>query len=57
MSKQVDIEHALIKTPVHITVDGKKYPLTGWNVSVVNEYWATDDEAILEKLKDFALEF
>lgn len=57
MSKSIDINHTRIKVPVRITVDGKNYPITQWNIKVVQEYWETDDEAVLDKLKDFALEF
>lgn len=57
MSKQIDINHTFIKTPVRITIDGKNYPITRLNVKVVKEYWLTGDETVLDKLKDFALEF
>lgn len=57
MSKQIDINHTFIKTPVRISIDGKNYPITKWNIDVVNEYWETGDEAVLDKLKDFALVF
>ena len=57
MSKKIDIDHTLIKMPVRITIDDEDYPLTQWNVSVVREYWETNDESVLEKLKDFTLVF
>lgn len=56
MSRTIDINHTFVKTPVRITIDGKNYPITGWNVKVINEYWETGDETVLDKLKDFALE-
>lgn len=56
MSKTIDINHTFVKMPVRITIDGKTYPLTKWNVDVVNEYWETDDEAVLDKLKAFSLD-
>ncbi len=57
MSKKIDIDHTLIKMPVRITIDDEDYPLTQWNVSVVREYWETNDESVLEKLKDLTLVF
>jgi hypothetical protein len=53
---KIDIEHVLVKTPTKITIDGKVYPITGWNNKVVGEYWHTGDEKVLEDLKDWSLE-
>lgn len=57
MSKEIDIKATFIDIPIHITIDGKNYPITNWNIKVVQEYWNTNDETVLDKLKDFALEF
>jgi hypothetical protein len=57
MSKQIDIDYTHIKTPVQISVDGKEYPIHQWNIKVVNEYWDSGDESVLDKLKDFSLVF
>lgn len=56
MSKNIDINHTFVKVPVRITVDGTNYPITGWNIEVVNKYWETKDESILDRLKSFVLE-
>lgn len=57
MSKKIDIGHTYIKIPVRITIDGENYPVHKWNIKVINEYWETGDEAVLDKLKEFALDF
>ena len=57
MSKNIDINHTFVKVPIRITIDGKNYPITGWNIKVINEYWETNDEAVLDNLKDFVLDF
>lgn len=57
MSKDIQIEYTTITIPKTITVDGTTYPNTEWNFKVVAEYNNTNDETVLDKLKDFALEF
>lgn len=56
MSKIIDIGDIQVRTPTYIKIDGKVYPLTGWNRQVINEYWTSGNEDILEKLKDFSLD-
>jgi hypothetical protein len=55
MSNDIDINHTFVKTPVRITVGGKKYPITQFNIDVVREYWDTHDPKVLDKLNDFVL--
>jgi hypothetical protein len=57
MTKQIDIEYTLVKTPTHIQIDGKDYPIHAWNIKIIQKYWQTGDESVLEGLKDFTLEF
>jgi hypothetical protein len=57
MSKQIDINHILIKQPIRISVDGVDYPITRLNIDVVREYWETDDEAVLDKLSEIVIVF
>jgi hypothetical protein len=54
MSKDININHTFVKTPVRITVDGVTYPLNGHNIEIVRKYWDTEDEKVLDKLVDFS---
>jgi len=55
--KAIDINHTFVKTPVRITIDGKNYPITRRNIEIVNEYWDTNDETVLDKLHEIVLSF
>jgi len=57
MSKDIDIQYELERIPTKIVIDGKSYPIHQLNRAIVNEYWITNDAKVLDKLKDFALEF
>jgi hypothetical protein len=56
MTKDIHIDHTFIKTPYRIVIDGINYPIHKWNIGVIEEYWETDDESVLDKLKDFSLD-
>ena len=56
MTKDIHIDHTFIKTPYRIVIDGINYPIHKWNIRVIEEYWETDDESVLDKLKDFSLD-
>ena len=53
MAKDVNIEYTTVQVPITIEVDGKTYPLHKHNFSVVRQYEATKDEAILDNLVTF----
>jgi hypothetical protein len=55
MTEDIDIGHTFVKIPVRITVGGKKYPITQFNIDIVREYWDTKDPKVLDKLNDFVL--
>ena len=57
MSKDIDIKARLVRTPETIVVDGVTYPNTQHNHDVVREYWATEDETVLDKLTNFVISF
>lgn len=53
----IDISEMMVRVPHVITVDGITYPRTQYNISIVNQYWATDNETVLDKLSLAVLSF
>lgn len=53
---KIDIEIRTVVVPIKIEIDGKSYPITQYNRNIVEEYWATEKESVLGKLKDFSLD-
>jgi hypothetical protein len=53
---KIKIETQTIVLPKLIEVDGKKYPITPYNVQVVMKYWETKNEDELKNLKDISLD-
>ena len=55
--KEIKIEYATVYVPARIEIDGIVYPRHQWNFNVIKEYEKTKDEKVLDKLKDFSLDF
>ena len=57
MKKDIQIEYKQYRLPFKIVIDGVEYPNNQRNWDVIAEYNETKDEAVLDKLVNFSLEF
>lgn len=53
---EINIDQKEITVVSGIRIDGKKYPLTPWNIDCAEDYLRTKDVKFIENLKDFALD-
>lgn len=53
---EINIDQKEIIVVSGIRIDGKKYPLTPWNIDCAEDYLRTKDVKFIESLKDFALD-